>query len=128
PWLDTAAVLRRVRGEGLKGVEFRGVTFTPQRAGDGKYNDTLLVGIRLHVTDRSTYDPTLTAVHLLAAIQAVHPDKIGFNPRGFDRLAGTDSLRLALQAGTPADRIVAGWGAGRQAFLERRKPFLLYPQ
>ena len=128
PWLDTAAVLARVRSAGLKGVEFRGVTFTPRRPGDGKYADTLLVGIRLHVTDRAQYDPTITAVHLLAAIQAVHPDRIGFVPRAFDRLAGTDSLRTAIVAGTPADRIVAGWGEARRAFLARRKPFLLYPE
>ena len=128
PWLDTAAVLARVRSAGLKGVEFRGVTFTPQRPGDGKYADTLLLGIRLHVTDRAQYDPTITAVHLLAAIQAVHPDRIGFNVRAFDRLAGTDSLRKAILAGAPADRIVAGWGEARRAFLERRKPFLLYPE
>ena len=128
PWLDTVAVLQRVRGAGLKGVEFRGVTFTPHRPGDGKYADTLLVGIRLHVTDRASYDPTVTAVQLLAAIQAVHPDRIGFVPRAFDRLAGTDSLRMAIQSGAPADRIVAGWGAARQAFLARRQPFLLYPE
>ena len=128
PWLDTAAVLRRVRGAGLPGVEFTGVTFTPRRPGDGKYADTLLVGIRLHVTDRLTYDPTITAVHLLAAIQAVHPDKIAFNVRAFDRLAGTDSLRLAILAGTTAEGIVARWGDERKAFLERRRPFLLYPE
>ncbi|MBW8772844.1 MAG: DUF1343 domain-containing protein, partial [Gemmatimonadetes bacterium] len=100
PWLDTAAVLHRMRGAKLKGVEFTNVTFTPSRPGDGKYADSLLLGVRLHVTDRRTYDPTVTAVYLLAAIQAVHPDRIGFSVRGFDRLAGTDQLRAAILAGT----------------------------
>ena len=128
PWLDTAAVLKRVRAAKLPGVSFANVAFTPQRPGDGKYADTPLLGIRLHVTDRRTYDPTLTAVHLLAAIQAVHPDKIGFLVRGFDRLAGTDRLRLAILAGhTPAE-IVSGWREEQEAFLERRKPFLVYPE
>jgi uncharacterized protein YbbC (DUF1343 family) len=128
PWLDTVAVLQRMRSAGLKGVSFTGVTFTPHGPGDGKYADSLLMGIRLHVTDRARYDPTVTAVHLLAAIQAVHPDKIGFSVRGFDRLAGTDSLRLALLAGEAPERIVAAWGVARRTFLERRKPFLLYPE
>lgn len=128
PWLDTAAVLAKVREAKLPGVEFAGTTFTPHHPGDGKYADTGLVGIRLHVTDRTRYDPTVTAVHLLTAIQAVHPDRIGFLPRSFDRLAGTDSLRIAIQGGAAAEVIVAGWGAERREFLARRKPFLLYPE
>jgi uncharacterized protein YbbC (DUF1343 family) len=128
PWLDTAAVLHLMRGAKLKGVEFSNVTFTPTRPGDGKFADSLLLGIRLHVTDRRSYDPTVTAVYLLAAIQAVHPDRIGFNARGFDRLAGTDQLRTALLAGEKAEEIVRGWGEARKAFLERRKAFLIYPE
>lgn len=128
PWLDTAAVLAKVREAKLPGVVFSGVTFTPHHPGDGKYADTALVGIRLRVTDRAHYDPTITAVHLLAAIQAVQPDKIGFLPRSFDRLAGTDSLRMAIQRGEAAEVIVAGWGERRREFLKRRKPFLLYPE
>lgn len=128
PWLDTAAVLKLVRHAKLAGVEFRNVAFTPRRPGDGKYADTLLLGIRLHVTDQRHYDPAATAVHLLSAIQAVHPDKIGFIVRGFDRLAGSDRLRTALLAGRPPREIVAGWAEARRAFLERRKPFLVYPE
>ena len=128
PWLDTVAVLHKLRAAKLPGVAFSGVTFTPSRPGDGKYADTTLLGIRLRVTDRRHYDPTITAVHLLAAIQAVHPDKIGFNVRGFDRLAGSAELRTALLAGESPHRIVEGWKEGRQRFLERRKPFLIYPE
>ena len=104
------------------------MTFTPSRPGDGKYADTLLLGIRLHVTDRRSYDPTVTAVYLLTAIQAVHPDRIGFLVRGFDRLAGTDQLRTAILAGERPEAIVAGWGEARKVFLARRKAFLIYPE
>ncbi|HEU5358794.1 MAG TPA: DUF1343 domain-containing protein [Gemmatimonadales bacterium] len=127
PWLDTARVLARIRGAKLPGVAFRGVTFTPVRPGDGKYADTLLRGIRLTVTDRSTYDPTATAVHLLAAVRAVHPRQFTFADVQFDRLAGGRDLREALARGEGAGRIVRGWAADRAAFLRRRAPFLLYP-
>ena len=128
PWLDTTEVLRRIRAAKLPGVTFHAVTFTPSRPGDQKFADTLLSGIRLHVTDRGTYDPTVTAVHLLAAIQAVHPDRIGFIVRHFDRLAGSDALRTSLLAGTSPADIVKGWEAGRLEFLARRKPYLIYPE
>jgi uncharacterized protein YbbC (DUF1343 family) len=128
PWLDTAAVLREVRGARLPGVRFAGVAFRPSRPGDGKYADTTVVGLRLAVTDHDTYDPTATAVHLLAAIRRIHATRFAWIPAHFDRLAGTTALREAIDAGTDPGVIVAGWGAERERFIARRQPALLYPE
>ena len=128
PWLDTTAVLARVRGAHLPGVRFHGVTFTPRAPGDGKYADTLVHGIRLELTDRKRYDPTATAVYLLAAVRAASGHHFGWIPKHFDRLAGGPTLRESLEAGTEPATIVAGWAADIQRFLERRRPFLLYPE
>jgi uncharacterized protein YbbC (DUF1343 family) len=128
PWLDTVGVLEDFRRAGLQGVRVRAAAFTPRGPGDGKYADTLVAGIRLEVTDRATYDPTATAVHLLAAIRGRHPREFGWIPRHFDRLAGTTGLRAALEAGTDPAAIVQGWEPARRAYLERRKSVLLYPE
>jgi uncharacterized protein YbbC (DUF1343 family) len=128
PWLDTAAVLRVVRAAGLPGVEFTGISFTPARPGDGKYADTLVAGIRLRVTDRLAYDPTVTAVHLLSAIRRRHAAEFGWIPAHFDRLAGTTRLREAIDAGTEPRTSVSGWTAEREGFLARRRAALLYPE
>ncbi len=128
PWLDTARVLARVRAAGLAGVSLSGVAFTPARPGDGKYADTALAGIRLRVTDRARYDPTATAVHLLAAVRAVHGDRFAWIPRHFDRLAGGPTLRQQLDAGTAPAAIVDGWSASLAGFHARRKSALLYPE
>jgi uncharacterized protein YbbC (DUF1343 family) len=125
PWLDTTAVLATMRAATLPGVAFEGVTFTPVKPGDGKFADTTLAGIRLRITDRRTYDPTRTAVHLLAAIRAAHPEQIRIGG-SFDRLAGGPSLREALLAGTTPDMIVAAWEAPLAAYRARVRPFLLY--
>lgn len=126
PWLDTLAVLARIRAERLPGVAFSSTAFTPRNPGDGKYADTLLAGIRLRVTDRGAYDPTVAAVQLMAAIRAIHPDRITWTARQFDRLAGGSSLRTALEAGRPAAEIVAPWADAIRAFELRRRPFLIY--
>jgi len=126
PWLDTAAVLARVRAASLPGVRFAGVTFTPDRPGDGRFADTLVAGIRLFVTDRRSYDPTRTAVYLLSAVQALQPDRVGWIPGHFDRLAGGRALREAIAAGRAPDEIVKSWEPAVRAFKERRKPYLLY--
>ncbi len=128
PWLDTTAVLAGFRAAGLAGVRARGVTFTPRVPGDGKYADTALVGIRLEVTDRAAYDPTAAAVYLLAAVLGRHRETFRWIPRHIDRLAGTTSLRSALDAGTDPGTIIEGWEPGRRAYLARRKASLLYPE
>lgn len=128
PWLDTTAVLIRLRAAQLAGVRFQGVTFTPEKPGDAKYADTLLHGIKLRVTNRSTYDPTAVAVHLLAAVRAAHPDRFGWLVKHFDRLAGGPALREAVDRGERPDLIVRGWQADLARFRERRRPVLLYPQ
>ena len=126
PWLDADDVLKRLRGAGRNGVVFEPVSFTPARPGDGKYADTTLAGIRLRVTDRSRYDPTVTAVYLLAAIRGAHRARLEFVPRHFDRLAGSSALRVGLERGDSAAGLVAGWDRARAEFLERAGGHLLY--
>ncbi len=127
PWLDTTAVLARLREAALPGVRFEGASFRPVAPGDGKFADTLVAGVRAVLTDPAAYDPTATAVVLLDAVRAVHPRRIGLEARRFDRLAGGDGLRRALEAGTPPAAIVADWGPALERFRERRRAVLLYP-
>jgi len=128
PWLDTTAVLERVRSAALPGVRFSGVRFTPRSPGDGKYADTAVSGIRLELTDRRRYDPTATAVTLLAAVRAASPEAFRWIPAHFDRLAGGPQLREQLDLGIAPAAIVAGWTAELRRFRERRRPFLMYPE
>ncbi|HYF38888.1 MAG TPA: DUF1343 domain-containing protein, partial [Gemmatimonadales bacterium] len=128
PWLDTAAVLSAARRLNLPGVRFRGVEFTPHRPGEGKYADTLVRGIRLQVTDRSAYDPTMTAVHLLSIIRGAHPERFEWIPKHFDRLAGGSVLREQLERGVRPEDIVNGWRSDLERFRTRRRPALLYAE
>ncbi len=126
PWLAPAEVLASLSGYQLPGVSFAAVSFTPQSPGDGKFDGTTVQGIRLSVTDRSRYDPTVTAVALLAAVLEHHPDRIGWIPSHFDRLAGTDSLRLGLAAGSAPGPLAAGWPGQVEEFRVAAGPVLLY--
>jgi uncharacterized protein YbbC (DUF1343 family) len=126
PWLDTAAVLASMKKANLPGVRLRAVQFTPRKPGDGKYADTLVAGIRLAVTDRSTYDPAATAVYLLAAVRASATGRFAWLPAHFDRLAGGPALREQLEAGTGPAAIVQSWAPELERFRDRRRAFLLY--
>jgi uncharacterized protein YbbC (DUF1343 family) len=125
PWLDTTAVLLQMRQLQLPGVQFEGVTFTPQNPGDAKHAGVTVAGIRLRIIDHRTYEPVRTAIHLLSVIRKVHPDQINIGGI-FDKLAGGPTLREAILRGDAPEAIVASWGAPQAAYLARRQPALLY--
>ena len=127
PWLDSDDVLKRLDRSARAGVVFEPVSFTPTAPGDGKFAGIRVEGIRLHVTDRAAYDPTRTAVALISAIAASAPEHFEFLVRHFDRLAGTDELRLGLKAGRSVEQLVADWQRQRNDFAQRVAPFLIYP-
>jgi uncharacterized protein YbbC (DUF1343 family) len=128
PWVDSTAVLTLLRRWAPPGVTFAGVAFTPGSPGDGKYSDTLVTGVRLTTTDRTAYDPTVTAAYLLAALRTSHPKAFAFRPAQFDRLAGGPELREAIDRGEPVPAIAARWREEVVRFKDRRKAFLLYAE
>ena len=55
-------------------------------------------------------------------------DTTFFNsPKFMDKLAGTDKFRKAIIAGQSAEQIKLSWRAGITEFIQKRKPYLLYP-
>jgi uncharacterized protein YbbC (DUF1343 family) len=126
PWVDTTALLAALRSKSLPGVSFAGVVFTPRSPGDGKYSDTLVKGVRLRITSRESYDPTLTAVSMLSALLATHSTSFAFRPAQFDRLAGGPALRADLERGIAVSTIAARWQEQLARFRQWRRPFLLY--
>jgi uncharacterized protein YbbC (DUF1343 family) len=128
PWIDTTALLTALRDASLPGVTFAGVVFTPQSPGDGKYSDTLVAGVRLTITDRARYDPTLTAAYMLSAIRATHSMALAFRAAQFDRLAGGPELRNELERGVPLSTIAERWRQELARFRRWRRPFLLYQE
>lgn len=126
PWLNVHAVLEALPTQRLPGVQFLGVLFTPVNPADGKHPGLTIPGIRMVLTDPTVYDPTLTAIVLLATIRRIHPDSLGFRPAGFDRLAGGTALREALAADRDPFTIAREWAAAREPWLTHRQPVLIY--
>ena len=127
PWLDGQALAAWLRSQDLPGVRFEAVTFTPHGPGDGKFADEPLNGVRFIATDRGSYDPTRTAVAALTGVRTLHPERLEWTEAHFDRLAGTDRLRLAVQAGLEWPEIVSDWESQASDFRALRQPYLLYP-
>jgi beta-N-acetylhexosaminidase len=129
PWLQPGRARHALEALGLPGVSFRETEFVPARS---KHAGTRCAGLALEVADRALYQPLETGLALLRTLR--EPAVCGFewvrSARSgicfVDRLAGTDRLRLALEAGQPAREIVAGLVREVREFETQRREFLLY--
>ena len=125
PWLDSGRLVARLQALDLPGVRFVPVSFAPENPGDGKFAGSEVAGVRLEA-DGPAYDPTLAALALLVEIKAMSGDRWNWRAGHFDRLAGTDALRNALDAGVSYRELAQGWGDGLEEYVGRRAAYLLY--
>ncbi len=125
PWLDAERLAARLQALDVPGVRFVPVRFTPESPGDGKFAGTEVEGVRLEA-DGPAYDPTLAALALLAETKAMSGDRWSWRVAHFDRLAGTDALRNALDAGVSYRGLAQGWEDGLEEYVARRAAYLLY--
>ena len=129
PWIDGREWASALNGPGLPGVGFRACYFTPTF---WRYRGESCGGVQVHVTDRDSFRPVETGVHMLRTLMNLYPGRFGFNEptyeerRHFDLLAGTDRLRLSLLEGMPVREIVASWEPGLERFKDERSSYLLY--
>ncbi len=128
PWLRAEPVVER-----LQACRLPGVSFHPHRyvAGLAPHAGRELDGVRLAVTASERFQPVRTAVTVLAVLQQLYGRRrvwqhAGARPEWFDRLFGTDRVRLELLAGVPAGEITAAWSAGLCAYRTSRAEALLY--
>jgi uncharacterized protein YbbC (DUF1343 family) len=105
-------------------VRFEATTFTPRAPSDGKYDGQEVPALRL-VGESSTYDAPRVAAAMLVEIRRAHPEEWAWLGT-FDRLAGTDRLRLGLEAGLSVEDLTAGWDAEEAAFDALRARYLVY--
>lgn len=132
PWLDAQAAAAELNGRRLTGVRVEATTFTARASTavpEPVYPDQEIPGVRLVVTDPGQYQPALVGLHVLEVLGAQARDRgvvLIDRPEAFDRLAGSDRLRLGLAAGQGPEEIAAGWADELAAFAELRRAYLLY--
>jgi uncharacterized protein YbbC (DUF1343 family) len=119
PWVDSAAWLARLSRLNPPGVRVEPATRTPDAS---KHAGKLCQGLLLTVTDRQALRPVELGVMLLSSVGP----GLTFEESLFDRLAGTDQVRLSLQSRTAPSDIAAAWQPGVEAFRVTRSRHLLY--
>jgi uncharacterized protein YbbC (DUF1343 family) len=125
PWLDGAALAASLNAYAISGVRFEPATFTPARPSDGKFDGVEVRGVRL-VASTSDYDAPRAGVAMLVEARRASGAEWSWNDAHFDRLAGTDALRLGLEGGMDAAALTTAWDEAASGFEARRAPYLLY--
>ena len=138
PFLDPAAVgaaLEQPAGGGMSpaaGAILREVAFEPTFH---KFAGETVRGFQIHVVDRRRFRPVRFTIALLAAIRRLHPDRFSWRPPPYeyerdrlpiDLIFGSDTVRRAIEDGTPWPEIERGWEEGLDAYRQRVRPLLLY--
>ena len=135
PWLDGQAAADSLNAQGLVGVRFEAIVFTPESipgmASRPKLEGQTLEGIRYVLTDEQAFRPVETGIHVLDVFrrQAASNtlEELVNRPEGMARLAGTKRLLDMLRQGASPEAVIASWGREVLAFREMRAGSLLYP-
>jgi uncharacterized protein YbbC (DUF1343 family) len=113
-------------------VHFRPVVFEPTFQ---KHARQPCGGCQIHVTDRERFRPVLAGVAVMGEFHRSAPAAFAWRQPPYeyvhdlmpiDILAGSDRLRLAIEADTPARTIAEEWEEGTGEFGEVRKRYLMY--
>lgn len=130
PWVDARRLADALNERNLPGVRFRPAYFVPTFS---KHQGAKCNGVQIHITDHAQVQAVSVGLHLLHALREQSPNDFAWRPpyrdggRHFvDLLAGSDDLRLSLDAGEDPEDILRRWDAERAAFEEKREHYLLY--
>jgi uncharacterized protein YbbC (DUF1343 family) len=117
---------------GKPGFPFGNYKFTPHsipgKAEDPPHKDEECRGFKVaHFVEEHIRPSQEIYLLWLEGFYKAAPDKTKFFTPFFDKLAGTDKLRIYLQAGMSIDSIRESWQPGIEKFKATRKKYLLYP-
>lgn len=126
-WLDPLKLKARLDSYGLPGVEFRPIHYTPFFGSLAKKS---VKGIQFFYTDYDKAHITETQFYVIQAIAELYPDKKAFNTATgtglFDKVCGTDHIRMELAKDYDFDRIKDFWRKDEENFRLLSAKYHLY--
>src|SRR5437667_1892819 len=121
PWLEPRGLAEALNRQGLRGVRFDPIWFTPTA---DVYTNISCGGGRVVVTDREAIRPATVAL-ALARTRRERP-RDHFRPARIPNLLVNRSTMWAFLRGEVLDRLVAWAEIDRSSFLNRRASYLMY--
>ena len=123
PWIDSKIMTDKLNEFHLSGLNFEPTQFTPTFS---KYENQKCFGTKIVILDRNKIDTFWTGVLIIDTIYQLYPDRFEWRQRHFDRLCGTDQVRIAITEHKPLKVLKVKWQIDIEEFLEIRDKYLLY--
>lgn len=113
------------------GEKLGSFNFIPQERSEAKnpkFKNQTCTGIFFRDSSIAQQSEKIAWRYLIQAYQNdIEPEKFFLKNLFFDRLVGTDAIRLAILAGKTEAEIRASYQTDLEVFLDQRKKYLLYP-
>ena len=132
PYIDPEEYSRTLNQLTLPGVFFRSCIFRPTFQ---KHAGVSCGGVQIHVTDRQAFEPVITGIAMVKTAYELYrsefrwkdpPYEYVYDRNPFDVIAGTSSIREALEQGIGLEEIQSSWSFGLDGFMKARERYLLY--
>lgn len=130
PWIKGAEFAAKLNAQKLPGVQFQPYHFRPFW---GMYKGVDCEGILIHVTDSSAFRPVAVQYMILGMLKSLYPEEFNKRMAGmpqrkdlFCKANGTSFVYdVLLKEKYPAWKLIEFQQAEREAFLKKRKSYLL---
>lgn len=125
-WIDASDFADALNRCSLPGVFFRPAHYKPYYGGK---QGVQLHGVQIHIIDYHSFLPIKTQVAILKTAHDLYPDKNLFNLARLDmfyKAMGTNKIEQAIKSGMTLDDIYEICGQELDAFVKKRKTYLLY--
>lgn len=123
PWVNGPELTEKLNALKLPGVVFSPAEFKPASS---KCQDLNCQGSQVIITDRESFQPFWTGVKIVEALAQSYPNHFKFLASHFDRLCGTDSVRLAIEQKKDLAELQKRWQPDLDQFRADCSPILLY--
>jgi uncharacterized protein YbbC (DUF1343 family) len=129
-WINADSLGAAMNKLGLPGVIFRPVHYKPYYS---LLTGKAIHGVQIHFTDASLVQLSLIQFYLLQETHKLWPDKDVFalceksRLSMFDKVCGTDQVRLIFQKDFKVSSILDIWNKDIPAFRKRAEKYFLYP-
>ena len=133
PFLDTAAIKKRLSPEVTAGCALQEIFFCPTFH---KWGGAICRGFMIHVLDPHAYHPYDSTIDILKGVIDVHGEQFTWSPPPYeyeyekmpiDIILGDPVLRRKIEKGEDLTKMKEAWQEELKDFLQWREPFLLYP-
>lgn len=122
PWIDGAELAQALNGQGIAGVRFVPIRFTPDSS---KYANESCEGVNIVLTNRPAFEPIQVGLAIAQEFRRLYPDK--WETNSLNRLLGSKKVLESILAGNSPLESARLWKAELAEFKERRSRYLLYP-